>query len=210
MDLYFAPLACSMASRIAFYEAGAAPRFIEVDTRAKRLADGGADYLPINPLGQVPVLRTDDGMLLRENAVLLPYIAEHFAALRPADAAEALLIRQWLGFIGTELHKLAFTPLLDPASNDGARAYARAKAEQRLAYLDAHLDGRDFLLDQFTVADAYLVTVLNWSRAVAIDLAGWPAVKGYFDRVTARPAVARALAEEVALNRQLQARRQAA
>jgi glutathione S-transferase len=209
MDLYFAPLACSMASRIAFYEAGAAPRFLEVDTRAKRLADG-TDYLPINPLGQVPVLRTDDGMLLRENAVLLPYIAEQFPALRPADAAEALQIRQWLGFIGTELHKLSFTPLLDPASNDGARAYARAKAAQRLAYLDAHLEGRDFLIDRFTVADAYLVTVLNWSRAMAIDLTAWPAVKAYFGRIAARPAVSRAMAEEAALYHQLQARRQAA
>jgi glutathione S-transferase len=43
MDLYFAPLACSMATRIAIYEAGADVRFIEVDTKAKRIVDGG-DY----------------------------------------------------------------------------------------------------------------------------------------------------------------------
>src|SRR5262245_16608977 len=111
MDLYFAPLACSMASRIALYEAGAEARFIQVDTRSKTLEDG-SDFLPINPLGQVPVLRTGDG-LLRENTVLLPYIAERHDALRPANAAEDLQIRQWLGFIATELHKASFTPLLD-------------------------------------------------------------------------------------------------
>ena len=209
MELYFAPLACSMASRIALYEGELPARFIQVSTRTKRLADG-SDFLPINPLGQVPVLRTDGGNLLRENAVILAHIAGQSAALRPGDEAQRLEVAQWLSFIATELHKLVFAPLLDPTSNDGAREFARAKAESRFDFLQARLAAGEFLAGRFSVADAYLAVVLNWTRFVGIDLARWPAVQAYFERISARPAVARAMAEEFSLFRDEQARRQVA
>jgi len=103
MDLYFSPLACSLASRIALYEAGAEARFIEVDPKSKRTPDG-ADYREIYPVGLVPLLRLDDGSLLRENAAILQYIAARYpqAELVPADAAERARLQQWLSFIGTE------------------------------------------------------------------------------------------------------------
>jgi glutathione S-transferase len=209
MELYFAPLACSMASRIALYEGDIPAGFIQVDNRTKRLADG-TDYLPINPLGQVPVLRTDEGQLLRENAGILGYLGARSDALRPDDEVRRLEVAQFLSFIGTELHKLVFNPLLDPASNDGAKQYARAKAENRFDFLQARLADREFLVERFSVADAYLVVVLNWTRFVGIDLARWPAVQAYFERIGARPAVARAMAEEFSLFREEQARRQVA
>ena len=83
MDLYFSPMACSLASRIALYEAGAADvRFIEVDPKSKRTLDG-ADYREIYPLGLVPLLRlSDDGSLLSENAAILQYIASRFPGRR--------------------------------------------------------------------------------------------------------------------------------
>jgi glutathione S-transferase len=59
------------------------------------------------------------------------------------------------------------------------------------------------------VADAYLVTVLHWAKFVAVDLSAWPAVQAYFDRLLARPSVARALAEELALHQQEQKPRSA-
>ena len=97
MDLYFSPLACSRASRIALYEAGADARFIEVDPKSKRTPDG-ADYREIYPVGLVPLLRLDDGSLLRENAAILQYIAARYAQaeLVPADAAERARLQQWL------------------------------------------------------------------------------------------------------------------
>ena len=51
MDLYYSPLACSMATRIALYEAGATANFREVDNRAKRVEDG-SDFLAVNPMGR--------------------------------------------------------------------------------------------------------------------------------------------------------------
>src|SRR6185436_5624351 len=117
---------------------------------------------------------------------------------------------QWLNFIGTELHKATYIPLLDEKAPAGAKDYAREKAGLRFKYLDQHLSGREFLLDRFTVADAYLVTVLNWSKASGIELGKWPSVQGYFQRMTKRASVARALAEERALYAEEMERRKAA
>jgi glutathione S-transferase len=208
MDLYFSPLACSMATRIAFYESGLTVNFIAVETQAKKLADG-SDFLAVNDMGQVPVLRTDAGELLTENPVVLQYVADQNpqAGLAPQGGIERYRMQQWLNFTTSELHKVVFVPLLDPSSSDGAKQYAREKADRRLAHLNHHLEGRDFLLDNFTIADAYMVTVLNWARFVGIDLAKYPAVAAYFDRIAKRPQVAKAMAEEMALYQESQARR---
>jgi glutathione S-transferase len=157
MDLYFAPLACSMATRIAIYEAGADARFIEVDTKAKRILDGGDDYLAINPIGYVPALRTDDGAVLTENAAILQYVASRFPAadLAPTDGIARARLQAWLSFVGTELHKGLFIPLLDRRAPEGAKTYAMEKYRPRLDYLNDYLSGREFLLDRFSVADAY-------------------------------------------------------
>jgi len=200
MDLYFSPLACSMASRIAFYEAGTMANFIEVDPRTKRTLDG-ADFLAVNPLGLVPTIRTDEGEVLSENAAVLQYIADRFpqAALAPCNSMPRSRLHQWLCFIGTELHKALFIPLFDPKTPDEVRTRTLEKGAIRLTYLNAHLKGREFLLDQFSVADAYLFTVLNWKIATPVDLKQWPAVEGYCTRLKQRPSIARALSEEHAL-----------
>jgi glutathione S-transferase len=211
MDLYFSPLACSMATRIAIYEIGAKAGFIQVDTKNKRVEDG-SDFFAVNGMGQVPVLRTDGGELLTENPAVLQYVADRYPAsgLAPQGGFERYRLQQWLNFITTELHKAVFVPLLDPASSEGAKAYAREKAPQRLAHLGKHLEGREFVLDRFTIADAYLATVLNWGRFSGVDLAKWPAVNAYYHRMLERPSVARAVSEEMALYKAEQARRSAA
>jgi len=117
MDFYFAPLACSMATRIAFAEAGGAVNWIEIDPTNKKVLATGEDYLAINPLGMVPALRTDDGEVLTENAAILQYVADRFpgAGLAPpaSDAIGRARLQQWLSFIGAELHKGLMIPLLD-------------------------------------------------------------------------------------------------
>ena len=109
MELYFAPLACSMSARIALAEAGAAIDLVEVDTHAKRVLTTGEDYRAINPLGYVPALKLDDGTVLTENSAILQYIADQYpeAQLAPpaSDRVGRAKLRQWLSFIGAELHK---------------------------------------------------------------------------------------------------------
>jgi glutathione S-transferase len=215
MDLYFAPLACSMATRIALYEAGAAMNFVYVDIHTNpktRLLADGSDYFPINPMGQVPAIRTEAGELITENTVVLQYVADQFpqSQLAPAGGIERYRLLQWLSFIGTELHKATYIPLLDRSSNDGAKAFARQKLPLRLHRLNEHLRGRSFLLEGFTVADAYLFTVLNWSPYAGIDLSGWPAVSAYVQWLAQRPSITRAVTEESELFAQEQRRRASA
>jgi glutathione S-transferase len=202
MDLYFSPLACSMATRIALYEAGQSANFIEVDPKTKKVLKDNSDFHAINALGLVPVVRTDDGVILTENAAILQHVAEKLAGagLGAKEGIERSKLQQWLCFIGTELHKGLFTPLLGKAVPAEVKSYTLEKYLSRLDHLDKHLKGREFLLDHFSVADAYLTTVLNWSIATPmIDFAKYPAVKDYLERMKKRPAVAKALAEEFEL-----------
>jgi len=200
MELFFSPLACSMSSRIALYEAGASATFVEVDGKTKRTLSGH-DYLTINPLGLVPALRLPDGAVLLENAAILQYLADAHpdAALAPRAGFARARLQQWLSFIGTELHKALFIPLFDKAQPEASRDKTLSAGARRLDHLQAHLARHDFLLDAWSVADAYLTTVLNWHGATRVDLARWPALRAYFERMCARPATARAMAEEAAL-----------
>ena len=199
MDIYFSPLACSLASRIVLYETGQQAAFQRVDTKAGRTASG-EDYRKINPKGLVPALRTDDGAVLTENAAILQYLADRKpeAGLAPSGFGRYQL-QQWLSFIGSELHKSVFTVLLGPDYPAEAKAKAKQDAAGKLAYLDAHLSGRDWLLDDFSVADAYLAAVLNWNTAVKLDFSPYPAIQAYQKRLMTRPSVGRALQEEFAL-----------
>jgi glutathione S-transferase len=213
MDLYFSPLACSMATRIALYEAGAAANYLEVDPKTKLMQHDGSDFTQVNPLGLVPTLRTDDGLVLTENAAILQYVADRFpqAGISTGPGMERSRLHQWLCFIGTELHKGLFVPLLDKKAPPEAKAYALGKNLSRLDYLENYLKGREFLLDHFSVADAYLVTIINWTMATPpIELAKWPTVKAYCERLRARPSIAKALAEELELYKAELARHKAA
>ena len=213
MELYFSPLACSMATRISLYEAGGDAAFLEVDPKTKRVLQDNGDFFAVNPLGLVPTIRADDGTVITENAAILQYVAERFpnASIGAATALERARLQQWLCFIGTELHKGLFTPLLIKDAPDSLKSWTLKKYSPRLDYLNAYLDGRDFLLDHFSVADAYLVTVLNWTTVIPqTELSQWPAIKAYYERMRARPSITRAMGEEFTLWQAERARHKAA
>lgn len=155
----------------------------------------------MHPLGLVPALELDDGQVLGENAAVLQQLARSFpeAGLTPAQPWQLAKLQQYLCFIGTELHKALYIPLLDKKAPEGAKLYALEKAGSRLTWLNDALNGRAYLLDQFSIADAYLFAVLNWSMVAPVDLAPYPAITRFMARMRERPAVARAFAEEMAL-----------
>lgn len=194
MKLYFSPLACSMASRIVAAETGRDVTFIEVDPFTKK-TESGDDYRQIHRLGLVPALQTDDGLLTENIAVLWKLGAG--TSLVPEDRADEL--RRWLAFISTELHVGVFTAIFDRKAHAEVHSHAVAKSTSRLEYLDEHLRDRDFLLDDFSVADAFLITVLNWVQATPIDLKPYPAIEAYRKRMLQRPSVKAALALELPL-----------
>jgi len=115
-----------------------------------------------------------------------------------------------LSFVGTELHQRLFCVLLDEGAPEGTRTHTLMKGKPRLTYLNEHLSDREFLLDHFTVADAYLYAVLNWSVATRVSLSRCPAIKEYHRRLRIRPSVARAYQEELLLYRAALARHRAA
>ncbi|MGE0044880.1 MAG: glutathione binding-like protein [Hyphomonadaceae bacterium] len=206
MDVYFAPLACSLATRIALYEANAPARFIYVDLQAKR-TEAGEDFLAINPVGQVPAVRLESGEVFTENSAILSYLADRFGAA--GDALSRAQLARWIGFINSELHTGAFTAILDEKSPAEAKAYALERAASRMKLLDAHLKGREFLLDHYSVADGYLLTIMNWTQVRGPALSDYPALNDYIARLRARPAIAKALGEELPLYFEEQKRRAA-
>ena len=113
-----------------------------------------------------------------------------------ARRGERARLQQWLSFIGTELHKTLYVPLMDTLAPPEVKAYALAKVESRLAWLAPRLEGRTFLFDHFTIADAYLFAVLNWSAVTPVDLGPWPAIRAYHAGLHQHPSVARAFAED--------------
>ena len=195
MKLYILPGACSLASNIALREAGIQFEIAKVDRRTKRVE--GVDLVTINPKGYVPALLLDDGQLLTENVAVLQYIADRNPAAKlapPAGTLERYRLMEWLSFINSELHK-AFSPLFSSEAPPEMKAYARNNLSRRLAYLETALGDKTYLMgDQFTVADAYLFTILGWGALVSFDIG--PKLKSYVDRVRARPHVIEALTSE--------------
>jgi glutathione S-transferase len=197
MKLYYAPGACSLAPHIALNEAGLAHGAVKVDLRKHQLADG-TDYYKINPKGYVPLLETDDGMRLSEVAVLLQYIADRKpGTLAPAfGTMERYRLMEWLNFIATEIHK-QFGPLWDPTTPDATKEKQRATLAKRFDYVAKSLAAHPYLTgDAFTIADAYLFTVVNWSGMLNVDLSPWPALQQFQARVAARPKVHATLVAE--------------
>jgi glutathione S-transferase len=190
MKLYFSPGACSLAPHIALVEAGLPHELVKVDLRTHELEDG-RDYYAINPKGYVPDLETDDGTRLTEVAVVLQYIADRKpGTLAPAPGTmERYRLIEWLNFIATELHK-GFSPLWKPNTPDAYKAIVVENLGKRFDLLEPVLAKQTYLTgERFTVADAYLFTILSWSKPLKVDLARWPAITKYLQRVGARPAV---------------------
>ena len=198
MKLYYFSGACSLASNISLREAGLAFELVKVDRRTKKTADG-LDFNEVNPKGYVPALWLDNGEVLTENVAVLQYIADRNPAAQLAPAAgtlERYRLMEWLGFINSEVHK-NFSPLFRDDAHEEVKQYARRALGVRLDYLDRSIGNRTFLTGEpFTVADAYLFTVLGWGRYVNVDLGQWPQLQRYVERVGARPHFIEALKSE--------------
>lgn len=202
MKLYYSPGACSLSPHIVLREAGLPFELVLASTKTKKLADG-SDYNLINPKSQVPVLELNDGQRLTEGPVIVQYIADQAPASGLAPAAGSMAryrVMEWLNFTTSELHK-TFSPLFNPAMVADAKPVFAARVLDRLTWVDTQLEGKSYLTgDTFTVADAYLFVVTNWTQFVGIDISGLKNLGAFMGRVAARPAVQSALKAEGLLN----------
>jgi len=201
VDLFFSPMACSLACRIASYEAGIHLNFIEVDPVTKRLPDG-RDYLQIFPLGVLPALRLHDGYFLSKEAAILQHVAASLntSTLTPERSLDLDRVHQWLSLVGCDLHAAVSRPPVSNKTAGGIGYQTREFVVASLDFLDDRLTERQFLLGRFSSADAYLCALLNCAPPTRIDLSAWPAIKTYRDRLAQRPSISRAIAEELALH----------
>ena len=198
MQLYYSPGACSLASHITLREAGLPFELKRADTKTKKLEDG-SDFFAVNSKGAVPALGLDNGQVLTEGVAIMQYLADQKpeSNLAPRNGSlERYQLQEWLNYVTSEVHK-SFSPLWNPGAGEQVHAYTRANLEKKFDWLNTQLAGKKFLTgDTFTIADAYLFTVVNWTNFLGIDLAKWPALRDFQARVAARPKVQEAMAAE--------------
>ena len=198
MKLYYFGGACSLSPHIVMLEAGLPFTMVKIDSKAKK-TESGADYLAINSKGAVPALQLDDGRVLTEGPAIVQYLADlkPESGLAPrAGTFERYQLMEILNYITSEVHK-SFSPLFNPAASADMKEASVAALGKKFDWLSGFLGKRPFLLgNTFTVADAYLFTVLNWTGHVKIDLGKWPVLTEYKARVGQRPKVIEAMKAE--------------
>ncbi|MDC0724348.1 glutathione transferase GstA [Phytobacter diazotrophicus] len=198
MKLFYKPGACSLASHIVLREAGKEFELARVDL-AKKCLENGDDFLAINPKGQIPALAINANTLLTEGVAIMQYVADSAPKsdlLPPVGFLSRYKTLEWLNFVATELHK-GFTPLFRPDTPEAFKPTARALLEKKLEYVDAALADQQWINgENFSIADAYLFTVLRWAVAVKLNFPQAGNIANYMQRVASRPAVAAAMAAE--------------
>lgn len=197
MKLYYSPGACSQAAHIVLHEAGLPHESEAVDIRAKRTA-GGADYFAVNPKGAVPALQFGDGDVLTENGAVLQYLGDQAGNddLLPSSGIGRYRVIEWLSYLGSDVHK-SFAPLWNAASSDDAKQAARGLVGKKFDYLEQNLTDRDYLAgSRMSVADPYLFAMLGWTKMHGIDLARWPNLTAFRNRMAQREAVQAVLKAE--------------
>lgn len=204
MELFFSPLACSLASRVLIREAGLPVQGVPVSLRTHRTADG-QDFRAIAPQGQVPVLRFADGRLLTENIAVLEHLAglaPQAGLLPPRHTPDGQAALQWMSFTATEVHKLCLYPIFQREAPDAVKAWCRSLLPQRLAHAAARLDASPWLAGaHFSAVDAYFGWALVLARQAGVDPARHPSLQAYWQALTSRPAFAETLEEEFDLYR---------
>lgn len=200
MKLYFSPQACSLAPHIVLRELQLPFELVRVDNRTKMTGDG-ADFLAINPKGYVAALQLDNGDVLTEGPAILQYLADlrPLAGLAPVCGSwERVRLQEVLNFISSEIHG-ALGLLFNAQFPDQVKALFKEKLFKRFAVLTQTLEQQEYLLgERFSIADAYLFTVLRWTSLFDIDLEQWPPLERFQARIGSRQAVSEALAAEVA------------
>ena len=200
MKLYYAPDTCSLSPHIVLRELALEFELVKVDNRSKLTTDG-RDFRLINPKGYVAALELDDGQILTEGPAIVQYLADlrpESGLAPPAGSWARVRLQEWLNFITSEIHA-GSALLFNKSLPEAVLSLFREKLFRRFDFLQDTLAEKAFMMGSlFSVADAYLFTVLGWCKFFSIELDRWPALVAYRASITARPAVQAALRAEAA------------
>ncbi len=202
MKLMFAPGACSLGIHLLLEEIGK-----PYETQRVNLMEGAQykpDFTTVNPKSKVPTLVRDDGSVLTEFPAIAYWLARTnpAAKLLPDDPDAQARALEAMDYVVATMHMQGFTRIFRPgnfspntADEDAVKARGREIFEKGLAIMDQALKGKDYLVGQFSIADAALFYVEFWGAArLKIDL---PAnCAAHYKRMTARPAVQRMMQQE--------------
>jgi glutathione S-transferase len=204
LQLYFFPMACSLASRIALMEAGIEARYRLVNIWTKKVSEDDSDFCAVSSKGAVPVLQFANGERLTESAAVLQYIADlkpETGLAPPPGHPDRCRLQEWLSFIGSEIHKAFLFPTFW-YKDDASKAAARERIGKSISIAADHLASRDYLVGgRFTVADAHLTWALLLLRYAGVDVSNWPSLVEYLARIQTRPQVRAAIETEMALRK---------
>ena len=200
MKLYTKPGACSLADHIALRWIGAPFDVQVMDAAALK----SAEYLKLNPAGNVPALEVD-GWVLTQNAAILNFLADSFPESglggdgTPKNRAE---INRWLAFVNADVHP-SFLPMFgstsylgDEAMMEKSKDNARQKLRGLFQRADAQLAGKDWLTGSRSIADPYLFVTLRWAKGTEVDLSGLDNLERFFQQMSADADVQQALKAE--------------
>jgi glutathione S-transferase len=197
MKLYYSPGACSLAVHIALREL----KFkfdLERVILSEKKTETGADYFAINPKGYVPALQLDDGTVMTEVGVILQYLADQKPrrGLAPKPKTpERYKLMEWLSFASSEIHK-GINDFFNPKMTPEWREAKTDRLNKRLDYLNRALSVNEYLMGEFSIADAYMFTVLNWTKRINMSLSAYPNLEAYLARMGERNTVKKAMKAE--------------
>lgn len=202
MKLYYSPGACSLAPHIVALEAGHQVELVRADIAHKK-TEHGDDFWKVNPKGYVPALALEKGEVLTEVCMVCQYLADQkpeSGLIAPFGTLQRYHNMSAINFSATEVHKqigALFTRALTPEMKE----VQKAPVTRRLKTLEQMLEGKDYVMgERFMVADAYLLTVLNWTRLHSISFDAYPNIQRYQQRIAEREKVKQAMKEEGLIN----------
>ena len=204
LKLYYAAGTCALASHIALEEAGAAFETVNVDFRSN--AQRSPWFLAINPQGRVPALVTQHGVLT-ETPALLAYIAQTFAQARLApmgDPFQFARVQAFNSYLCSTAHVAHSHRMRGYRWVDNADAIAamQRKVPQSVGECFDLIEREMFegpwvMGETYTICDPYLFTLAQFLEGDGVDPARFPKVRAFRERMSVRPAVMRALADEL-------------
>jgi glutathione S-transferase/GST-like protein len=201
--LFWAKSMGSMASEVLFEEIGAEYEKIAVDLEKQE--NRSAEFLAVNPTGQIPALILPDGTVMTESAAMVLHICDRHPEAKlapPAGSSESARFQRWLVFMAATLYstdqRLYYADRMttDAAGTAGIEAAARAAMDRHFALLDDALNPGPYLLGEtYSAVDVYLWMLAKWHPDEKQLFAANPRIAKLVDLVEARPAVAKVWAE---------------
>jgi len=199
MKLYYFPGACALASHIVLEWTGGPYETVKLDRPALK----APEFLKLNPNGAVPLL-VDDDFVLSQNAAILFYLAERYPQARllgdtPRARAEVM---RWFGLLNSDVHP-AFKPIFAPqrylpdeSQSAAIVEAARGNVRTYLNQLNTRMQGRDWLADERSIADPYLLVMVRWALKLKLGLDQLGHLVRFRERMLADPGVRAAITAE--------------